>query len=316
MDERGLIGLDWGTSSLRAYRLAADGVVIERRERASGILQVKDGAFAEALQEIAGDWLADQPRAPLLACGMIGSRQGWREVPYVPCPAGLEELSQGLGEVEATPEGRVMRMVPGLTFRDRSSGLPDVMRGEETQALGALAIAGGEAAVLVMPGTHSKWVRLESGRITGFRTYMTGELFAVLEQHSILGRLMREGGHDRDTFARGLEEGGGRGRDHEAGDLLHLVFTARTLGLLGDMPDTGLRSYLSGLLIGAEIESGRRWAGQPGLPVTVIGAEALSALYLGGLERLGLGPAVAGAPDLAAAGLHAVAGAAGLGEQR
>jgi 2-dehydro-3-deoxygalactonokinase len=136
-----LIGLDWGTTSLRAYRIAAGGAVLERREAARGILSVAGGAFAEALAEVADDWLAAEPRAPVLASGMIGSRQGWREVPYADCPAGAAELARGLAEVVG-PGGCTVRLVPGLQARD-AGGVPDVMRGEETQILGELAARAG-----------------------------------------------------------------------------------------------------------------------------------------------------------------------------
>lgn len=305
-----LIGLDWGTTSLRVYRVGRDGAVLERREAARGILAVPGGDFAGALAEVAGDWLDAEPDAPVLASGMIGSRQGWREVAYADCPAGAEELARGLAEV-AGPGGRPVRIVPGLLARD-AGGVPDVMRGEETQILGELAAGGAPSGRFVLPGTHSKWAAAEDGRIVSFATYMTGEVFDVLRRHSILGRLMREGApHDPDAFRLGLDRarmvepaaGGGR--------LLHDLFGARTLGLTGDLPEAGLASYLSGLLIGAEIAAAS--GAEVGEPVTVIGSGALTALYLDALAHLGLA-ATAGAPDSAARGLLLLAGAAGLVE--
>jgi 2-dehydro-3-deoxygalactonokinase len=301
-----LIGLDWGTTSLRAYRVAADGRALERREAARGILAVPDGRFAEALAEVAGDWLAAEPGAPILAAGMIGSRQGWREAPYADCPAGAGELARGLAEVEG-PGGRTVRIAPGLLARD-PAGVPDVMRGEETQILGELAASGARDGRLVLPGTHSKWAEVRDGRIAGFATYMTGEVFDVMRRHSILGRLMREGAPADDAaFRRGLDKGAG---PCAKGLLLHDLFGTRTLGLAGDLPDTALASYLSGLLIGAEIAAGREGAGTEE-PVTVVGSGALTALYLDAARHLGVA-AKPGSPDCVVAGLLLLARAAGL----
>lgn len=300
-----LIGLDWGTTSLRAYRVAGDGQVLDRREAARGILAVEDRRFAEALEGIAGDWLAAGPDVPVLASGMIGSRQGWREVPYVDCPAGVDDLARGLAAVEG-PGGRAVRIVPGLATRG-DDGTPDVMRGEETQILGELA-ASGDGDRFVLPGTHSKWATVADGRVAGFATYMTGEVFDVLRRHSILGRLMPpEVSHDADAFRRGLDQAMARGGER----LLRDLFGARTLGLTGDLPETALASYLSGLLIGAEIVAGASELDPAANPVRVIGGGALTALYMGALDHLGV-PAAPGVAESAAAGLLAIARAAGL----
>ncbi|HEX8374886.1 MAG TPA: 2-dehydro-3-deoxygalactonokinase, partial [Geminicoccaceae bacterium] len=230
-----LIGLDWGTTSLRAYRIAATGAVLERREAARGILSVAGGAFADALAEVAGDWLAAEPGVPVLASGMIGSRQGWREVPYADCPVGAAELARGFAEV-AGPGDRTVRIAPGLLARD-AGGVPDVMRGEETQILGEIAAHGVTSGRFVLPGTHSKWATAEAGRILSFATYMTGEVFDVLRRHSILGRLMRDAApHDPDAFRRGLDRARApepEGTAVGGGRLLHDLFGARTLGLAG-----------------------------------------------------------------------------------
>ena len=205
-----LIGLDWGTTSFRAYRIGRAGQVLELRVREAGILKVEGGDFAGALQVAIGDWLAATPDLPVLAAGMIGSRQGWREVPYAPCPAGLPELAAGLVAVPAEG-GRAVLLVPGLIRSGDLDDFPDVMRGEETQIMGDLAAgrASGRRCY-VLPGTHSKWSWCENGRIVRFATYMTGEVYDVLVRHSILGRLMEQGEPDDDAFAAGLERRGGR----------------------------------------------------------------------------------------------------------
>ena len=299
-----LIGVDWGTTSFRAYRIAADGRVAEGRARDAGILKVGDGDFAGVLLAAIGDWLDPGAPVPILASGMIGSRQGWREVPYVPCPAGVGEIAAGLVTV-ALPDGRPVHLVPGLLRPAGAGGFPDVMRGEETQILGELASAA--ARCFVLPGTHSKWAWAAGGRIERFATYMTGEVYDVLVRHSILGRLMQDGAPDDDAFAAGLARARA-GAAAPAGELLHDLFATRTLGLTGALPATGLAGFLSGLLIGAEVLAA---AGQAGGAVTILGSGTLAPLYRRAMAEFGLDARV-GAADAAAHGLHAIARAAGL----
>jgi len=308
-----LLALDWGTTSLRAFLLAADGSVIERRAAQRGILQVKEGRFASALEEIAGDWLARHPALPALASGMIGSRQGWREVPYAEAPAGILELARGLLALECG-QGRMLRLVPGVAFRAKSAP-PDVMRGEETQILGALAAAdrGEDRLLFVLPGTHSKWALVEGERIVSFASFMTGELFALLKAHSILGRLMTKESDDPASFRRGLKEATRGGA--AAGGLLHKLFSARTLALFDELPQAGVASYLSGLLIGSELEGGLALIaaelGAVPKRVTLIAEAALAALYGTAFAARGIAVEVASG-DAAALGLLAIARAAGL----
>lgn len=292
-----LIGLDWGTTSLRAYRVAADGAVLERRESARGILNVPDGDFAAVCAETIGDWRAIAPRAPVLASGMIGSRQGWREAPYVPCPAGLGDFARGFAEVDG------VRIVPGLSCID-GDGVPDVMRGEETQLCGLGAADG----LAVLPGTHSKWAVIKGGRITRFATFMTGEVFAVLRAHSILGRGMSGSAIAPGAFARGLALAATC--PPGPGGLLHRLFAARTLGLFEQADAAALPGILSGLLIGAEIATARGWAEGQGVAIVIGGAD-LAQLYRHALEQAGMSARVA-PPDLAASGLVRIARAAGL----
>ena len=239
---------------------------------------------------------------------MIGSRQGWREVAYVPCPAGLPELAAGLVTVSADGE-RLVRLVPGLVDAAEADGFPDVMRGEETQIHGALA-RGGPAGrrCFVLPGTHSKWAWSEAGRIIRFATYMTGEVYDVLARHSILGRLMEGDRHDPAAFARGLARANA-GIGSPPGQLLHELFSARTLGLFAEIPADGLASYLSGLLIGAEIAAALADAGP--IEVTILGSSTLGPLYAEAIAAAGAA-AVVGDIHASARGLHAIARAAGL----
>lgn len=266
-----MIGIDWGTSSLRAYRLGADGTVLARHDSADGILTVPAGGFPAVLARVAGAWLAAGEDQVLL-CGMVGSRQGWLEAPYLPCPADAAGIA---GQLTPIPyEGATLRLVPGLTTRD-AGGVPDVMRGEETKLVGLLAQ--GVEGLVCLPGTHSKWVRLAGGRIAGFATHMTGEMRAVLLEHSILGRLAAPG-ESQAAFARGVARSG------QPGGLLHHAFGTRALGLAGELAAAETASYLSGLLIGHEIR-----AAMTG-PETVhlAAAETLAAPYALALQLLGL----------------------------
>jgi 2-dehydro-3-deoxygalactonokinase len=298
-----LIGIDWGTTAFRACRIAADGAVLEARSAAAGILKVAPGDFAAVLEREIGPWLKAAPDVPVIASGMITSRQGWREVPYCACPAGSAELAAGLAR-HASAGGRVIHFVPGVSIIG-ADGVPDVIRGEETQIVGEAR--SGRAAV-VLPGTHSKWAFVEDGRIVWFATFMTGELYGVLKEHSILGRLMAESAAPDDAaFARGLayaQEG--------PGGLLKRLFSARTLGLFDRLPASGISDYLSGLLIGSEIaEALPCLPGEPTGEITVIGDSVLAERYRQALAATGLGVRAA-ADGASARGQLRIARAAGL----
>lgn len=266
-----LIAVDWGTSSLRAARIAGDGQVQEERASAQGILTVPAGGFPQVLQALCGDWLHGD--ALCLVSGMAGSRQGWQEAPYCPCPAGFTELARSLTWI--TP-GRIA-LVPGLSCEHR--GVPDVMRGEEVQVFGALSLLDARDGLFVLPGTHSKWVRVEDGVVQDFATCMTGELYALLRQHSILARTLppEDGALDEAAFARGV------GHAQEGHSLLQTAFSTRTLALFGLMEPAALPSYLSGLVIGEELRAQSRG----NLPVVLIGSATLTQRYALALRTLG-----------------------------
>jgi 2-dehydro-3-deoxygalactonokinase len=270
-----MIGIDWGTSSFRAYRLDAEGTITDRRAAPRGILAVERRAFEEELLRQVGDWVADGEERVLMS-GMIGSRQGWVETPYASCPAGAAELASAV--VEVPVGGALVRIVPGLRCDDEA-GTPDVARGEETQVVGVAAAD----ALCCLPGTHSKWARVEAGRIVGFRTFMTGEVFAALRGHTILGRMMRDGPTVPDAFDRGVARSG------EGGHVLHHVFGVRTLGLFGELAEDEAASYLSGLLVGHEV---RAALPRDGGEVQVIGAATLSELYARAISACGARPVV------------------------
>ncbi len=303
-DDIRLVAIDWGTSAARAYMLDARGAVVAERSLPLGIQRIADGKFAEALAALCGNDLP--PSVPLLASGMIGSRQGWVDAPYCECPAGFDAIAASLTPVP----GATLRIVPGLLCRD-TGDVPDVMRGEETQIFGAIVDPGRNRNVVVLPGTHSKWAIVGENGIERFMTFMTGEMYAVLREHSILGRLASADARssDPEALARGVRLSL---RDNAA--LSHDLFSARTLALTGRLASAGVADYLSGLLLGAEIAAAHKWLAKHQLdPVTVtlIGDALLCeryqrALHLAGTNAL-LGPA-----DAAARGLWRIATHAGL----
>lgn len=269
-----MIVVDWGTSSFRAFRIADDGAIVDRRSSARGIMHVPDGRFAETLRNEVGDWLKAGENRVLLA-GMIGSRQGWKEAPYVPCPAGAAELGAAL--VDVPFDGAQVKLVPGMNGVDLS-GIAEVMRGEETQVVGALAAIGRDG-LACLPGTHSKWVRVEEGRIVRFTSHMTGEAFGALRDHTILGRMMKDGAPNDEAFLAGVA------RSAEPGGLLHHLFGVRTQTLFGNLAETDGASYLSGILIGHELRA--ELGGMQGETVHLIGAPELVALYAQAIAACG-----------------------------
>jgi len=261
---------DWGTSSLRLWAVAADGAVLAERRSDEGMAALAPGAFEAVLRghlagfgDVPGDVAAP---LPVLLCGMVGARQGWREAPYVAVPADVAAICDRVLGVAAA--GLDVRILPGLCVRGDPADAPaqapveapvqapvqaDVMRGEETQLLGVLQAEPGLSGTVVMPGTHSKWVRLRDGRVLGFETAITGELYALLCRHSVLRHSVADtqarGGPAADAaFARGLAIG------LEAPQRLALsLFGVRAAGLLHDVGGEAAAAMLSGLLIGAEV---------------------------------------------------------------
>ena len=301
MSATALLAIDWGTTSVRAYRVDGRGDVVDVRTAALGIQQVQDGRFGDALSTLLGDWRDDA--APRLACGMIGSRQGWIEAPYVRCPAPLATLADGIVDAD---DGR-LRIVPGVSTRD-AHDLPDVMRGEETQIVGAVGERD-DRVLAAMPGTHSKWACVERGRIVDFMTFMTGEMWSVLLKHSILGRLAGPAPADPGAaFGRGVTRGLGQG------SLGHDIFGARTLALMGELAENEVADWLSGVLIGREVRNARTWAHRNGYDaarVLLIGEDALILRYERAFAQADI--AVDRAPAHAAArGLWRIATSAGI----
>ncbi len=273
------IAIDWGTSRLRAALLDPDGVILESRAFDEGILQVPAGQFQAVFENRFGDWL-DRNWALCLISGMAGSRQGWKEAAYCPCPADASVLAEHL--LWLRPR---VALVPGLhCIRNPQSagavcpGQDDVMRGEEIQIFGALELSGLSQVTVILPGTHSKWARVEGGRVVSFRTFMTGELYGLLSQHSILSRTLdtRSELHEA-TFTDAVL------RVYREPGLLTHLFGNRTSALFERLPQAYLASHLSGLLIGEEL----RTAEMTQTPLLLVGSQALTTRYALALKALG-----------------------------
>ncbi len=314
-----LIALDWGTSRLRACLLDSGGSIIERIESDDGLQRIVDGRWREVFERVCAGWLESAPNLPVIASGMVGSRQGWCEAPYVAAPAGFDDIAAALLRIDALAGCR-FAIVPGVSTRS-PDGLHDVVRGEETQVLGALAGADGDAdRMFVLPGTHSKWLRTRDRRIDGFRTYLTGELFELLSRHSTIGRLFtakaagqdgpqaaaatpQRGAADDAAFDDGLQ----LARADPAG-ITALMFSVRAEGLFGRYDGERLPAFLSGILIGAELAHATTGVTSP---VTIIGGSGLAARYARAITRFGLQPRIADG-DPAMTGLFALARFGGL----
>ena len=209
--------IDWGTTRFRAYLIDSAGAVLDRVESHEGVMAVKPGGFPAVLAIRCGSWLARHPDLPVVMAGMIGSRNGWVEAPYRACPATAHDIASAMQSVDIG-NGRIAHIIPGCSFRDQTN-TPDVMRGEETLALGA----GSDNGLVILPGTHSKWVRMDKGVIAEFATFMTGEIYAALLNNTILGTLKTEPSN-QSGFAKGLAS------SKRDGGLTHQAFAARGRG--------------------------------------------------------------------------------------
>lgn len=292
-----LIGIDWGTSSFRAWLMAGDGSVIEEKALPAGIMTVKDGRFEDVFHSQVGDWLANCPDLPIIASGMITSRNGWCETPYLPLPASAQQLATSL-QAFITRSGHRLHFVTGLARLDAGT-TPDVMRGEETELIGHMTASASPSGLFIMPGTHSKWVTTIDGDIRAFDTCMTGELFGLLRHQSILGRLAADGPFLEEAFLMGV-----RAAADNSKALLSLIFSARTLVLFNRLVADAVPDYLSGLLIGDEVKAGlatHRTGGNP----TIIGRGDLAERYRLAFEQFAH-TAVIAEPGMARRGLFEI----------
>jgi 2-dehydro-3-deoxygalactonokinase len=299
VSEPALIGIDWGTSSLRAFLIGMQGEVLDSVTTGEGIMQIPDRNFDAVFDRLVGSFPSNAG-LPIVVSGMITSRNGWVETPYVTMPTGPEHLARSLVRHQSQ-SGALIHFVTGASTEHISG--PDVMRGEETQIIGSAAL-GLSDGVFVMPGTHSKWVHVALGKIQDFATYMTGEVFASLKDHTILGTLMEMSDFDLSAFQKGVSAA----QDRRA-NLLHDLFHVRTLPLMGKLKETETADFLSGLLIGTEIVAALKK--NEVKRVTIVGRDDLADRYEIALQAIGI--SCQRAPDdIAAKGHFLIAQAAGL----
>ena len=285
------IGCDWGTSNLRFYRLGKSGQIIERRQFSAGISTIKNNEFEAFFTKAIQDWLDNYPTIPVVISGMAGSRQGWRETPYLPCPANIEKIVNKLTPIKLS-YGRTIWIAPGLSYTN-NQGLHDVMRGEEVQILGALNIIGLKKKLICLPGSHSKWATVAAGHVSEFSTYITGELFEAIKSGTIIGSMIDPNAWNDEAFIQGIDGVG------TSKNILNQLFTVRTKGLFNQLTSTTAGAFLSGLLIGYELTGAL--AGTRFKKIFLIGDGQLTNLYQKALLHKGLKPKVF-APDIIASG--------------
>lgn len=295
------VAVDWGTSSFRAALIAPNGDVLEELSTPRGILGFKPDEFVPYLVATCAGFTAAGGQMFLLS-GMIGSKNGLLEVPYCPCPATASNIAAALGWVDTGIADLSIAIVPGVR-----SGFDDVMRGEETQVFGAAAVLGVQDATMVLPGTHSKWVQLEDGAITKFNTFMTGEFYALLAQHSILAKSLpdpadKPSALDKTAFLQGIERSMKSNASGQS--LLGNAFSTRVKSLFNELQPSQAASYLSGLVIGDELTAMRLPAGSQ---VIVIGSPTLCERYNLAFTHLGVQTRAIG-NQAAWAGLHSIYG--------
>ena len=286
------IAVDWGTSNLRVWGLSADSQVVADASSDQGMSKLDRSGFEPALLALTGDWLPPDRRTPVIACGMVGARQGWVEVPYrqTPCkPVAFDKVGR--------PDTRDPRLsVFVLAGIKQIEPVPDVMRGEETQIAGVLSEDPQFEGVLCLPGTHTKWVRIHAGDIVHFRTFMTGELFSLLSAHSVLRHSLDGKGSDGQEFAASVKT-----MAAEPAGLAARLFSIRAQSLVSEFSPAAANARLSGLLIGAELAAaGDFWRGQA---ITIVGNGPQSLLYAEALCVLGHAPRIIDASHVTLTGL-------------
>lgn len=287
------VAADWGTSHLRLWMMAENGQVLQRLHSAAGMGTLTSEGYEPELLRLLEGALPAEGALDVICCGMAGAAQGWAEAPYAaaPCPPpGPAEVVQPALE---TPRLRVF-ILPGV----KQMAEPDVMRGEETQIAGFLAAHPGYDGMLCLPGTHSKWARVRDGTIEGFRTFMTGELFALLSSQSVLRHTTNSDGWDEAAFEAAVSD-----IMAAPADLTGKLFGLRAGPLLTGMPPETARARLSGLLIGAELAATRKdWQA---LPVALIGENSLAQAYAEALALKGHAPTLVNTEDMTLGGLKA-----------
>lgn len=280
MGEARFIAGDWGTTHLRLFLCDGEGVTLDSRSGPGAAEST--GRFATVFASLTADWEARHGKLPAVLCGMVGSSFGWIQAPYVPCPARPAQIAAACAVIDHR-----IHVVPGLSCQNRF-GAPDVLRGEETQLLGALSLL--EPRQLVcLPGTHTKWLVMEDGQVREFLTAPTGELFAVLRDHSVLVRGASPGS-DAAIEAKAFDDAVASVAARPDAQMLHRLFECRSRPLGGELPATAAAAYLSGLLIASDVQGALRALAGTFAPSTVVlvGAAPLTQLYASACAALGL----------------------------
>lgn len=309
MDKRfksaALIAADWGTSRLRVSLLDECGNVLDQRHGESGVGSLKPAEFEQRFEATCEGW----PKVPAILAGMIGSRQGWKEAGYRPCPTDLSQLSANLTAV--ADDKRSIYIVPGMSVRD-ADGNSDVMRGEETQISGLLSEEPRYTGIVVLPGTHSKWVQIDNGRIEHFKTFLTGELFAILSKQSILSHTVAQSNSEKTVTLEGFKQGVTKIL-LENRPLLGELFNVRARGLIDNISDEENRAYLSAMIIASEIAAARDSGWNLGNnTISLIGAPALLSLYEAAFALIGVDVKTVAGSDAVLTGIMGIAREAGL----
>lgn len=294
------IAADWGTSNLRLWGVDALGETLFALTSEKGMGRIGPADYPDVLAGLlAGHLPADGRRVPLIVCGMAGAREGWREAPYLPLPARLEALGANAARPLMPGDGIEAYILPGLSATE--AGHEDVMRGEETQLLGLLAMEPGFEGPVCLPGTHSKWAMIENSTVTRFETAMTGELFDLLSTRSVLRHALAGANADLpddDGYKQGFDAGLTSPERLDA-----MLFRTRAAMLVSGHSPEWCRAYLSGLLVGTEIAAFRSWRGDA--PIALVGSERLCSLYARALDRDGAKARIVDATAATRAGLAA-----------
>ncbi|QRM54490.1 2-dehydro-3-deoxygalactonokinase [Sinorhizobium sp. BG8] len=292
------VAVDWGTSSFRLWLMASDGTVIAERRSGEGMTTAATAGFAKVLDAHL-DAAGAPSGLPVIICGMAGARQGWTEAGYIDTPAALASIPAAAVSVPGTSAD--IRILPGLAQRGAS---PDVMRGEETQLLGALDGLGGGRHLVCMPGTHSKWVRVEGDSVSGFSTFMTGEIFDALSKHTILSHSVADGGAVDGTGSAFRDAVSAVRADPAL--FTSRLFAVRAGQLLDKLANADAKARLSGTLIGVEL-AGALGTMPAGTPIALVASGSLGALYESAFEVFGIKPAIIDADQAVRIGLAAAA---------
>lgn len=287
------IAIDWGTTNFRAFLIDANGERIDQVEEPLGLLQIKNQQFAEALEKILCGWIENYHHLPIYMAGMIGSAQGWVNVPYVDTPVTVEKLASAVYSL-SLPWGSTAYIIPGVCH-SHSSQRHDVMRGEEAQCIGLRAAIKRDDFSAVFPGTHSKHITMKNGKLIDFSTYMTGELYSILSQHSILGHSLPKQLESNHAFAKGVTES-------KTENLSHSLFSVRTMRLFKNVKDEHTLNYLSGLLIGYELKE------LQDNHVYIIGNTELGRRYKQATELLSLDSTIVNVEDCFLLGINQIYG--------